>query len=64
MHLILFISFGLDIQEYLYFMKIAAIMTFYFQLFQKAALENNVIPPLQCCRYHTYQSQHCFTIAM
>lgn len=36
-------------------MKIAAIMTFYYQLFQKAALENNVIPPLQCCHYHSYQ---------
>lgn len=37
-------------------MKIAAIKTFYSQLFQKAALENNVIPPLQSCRYQSYQA--------
>ena len=55
MHLILFIAFGLDNGEYLEFMKIAAIMTFYSQLFQEAALENNVSPPLQCCHYQSYQ---------
>lgn len=38
MNLILFISFGLDIQEYLYFMKIAAVMTFYSQLFQNSSV--------------------------